>query len=272
MSRARLFLAGALLVVAGWGSIQGCASSGVNQGQVNVVSLEEEWQLGQQLERDLAGKLRFVTDSRAQSYLNDIGRRIVRQTELARLPWEFHLVADPAVNAFSIPGGHVYVNSGLVAAAANVSELTGVVAHETAHGVARHSTEQLTKAHGLNILATLALGNNPSVYEQLLAQIVGSGTMARFSRGAEHEADSLGVRYMQAAGYDPRGMAGMFAKLLAQRKQRPGSVERFFSSHPLTEDRIAAVNREIAQLPPASGRLVTTDSGFADFKRRAASN
>lgn len=269
MLRHKAVLPLALLVLASWGSIQGCASSGVNQGQVNVVSLEEEWQLGQRLERDLATKLRFVRDSRAQGYLDDVGRRIVRQTEFARLPWKFHLVADPAVNAFSIPGGHVYVNSGLVAAARNVAEFAGVVAHETAHGVARHSTEQLTKAHGLNILATLALGSNPSVYEQLLAQIVGGGTMARFSRGAEHEADSLGVRYMQGAGYDPRGMPAMFSTLLAQRKQRPGSVQRFFATHPLTEDRIAAVNREIAQLPPASGRLTTTDSGFADFKRRA---
>jgi beta-barrel assembly-enhancing protease len=272
MRRVRFVLPVAFLVFASWASLQGCATTGVNQGQVNVVSLEEEWQLGQQLERDLATKLRFVRDSRAQGYLDDLGRRIVRQTEFARLPWKFHLVADPAVNAFSIPGGHVYVNSGLVASARNAAEFAGVVAHETAHGVARHSTEQLTKAHGLNILATLALGNNPSLYEQLLAQIVGTGTMARFSRGAEHEADSLGVRYMQAAGYDPRGMAGMFATLLAQRKQRPGSVERFFSTHPLTEDRIAQVEREIAQLPPASGRLATDDSGFADFKRRASSN
>ena len=269
MPRARTLVPLVFLCLVGWGSMHGCASSGVNQGQVNVVSLEEEWQLGQQLSRDLAAKLRFVRDARAQSYLDDVGRRIVRQTELARMPWEFHLVADPAVNAFSIPGGHVYVNAGLVATAANVSEFAGVVAHETAHGVARHSTEQLTKAYGLNILASLALGNNPSVYEQLLAQIVGTGTMARFSRGAEHEADSLGVRYLQAAGYDPRGMAGMFAKLLAQRKQRPGSVERFFSTHPLTEDRIAAVNHEIAKLPPANGRLITTDSGYAEFKRRA---
>ncbi len=245
-----------------------CASSGVNRGDVNLVSCEQEWQLGQQLERDLSGQLRLVQDRRSLNYLTAVGQRIVRQTELAQAPWEFHLVADPEVNAFNIPGGHVYVHSGLVSSTRSVSELAAVLAHEIAHGVSRHGTEQLTRVYGLNILATLALGENPALYQQLLAQIAGTGAIAKFGRDAEREADHLGLRYMQAAGYDGRGMVSLFEKLLSERRRRPGKVERFFATHPLTEERIAEVQRELAQLP-AGDRLVSNEPGYADFQRRA---
>jgi predicted Zn-dependent protease len=117
-----------LAVIAG--SMGSCSSSGVNQGDLNLVSLEEEWQLGAQLERDLQGQLNLVNDQAALSYVNQLGRQLVAQTEMRNLPWEFHIVADPEVNAFNIPGGHVYVHTGLINAADNVAEFTGVLAHE----------------------------------------------------------------------------------------------------------------------------------------------
>jgi predicted Zn-dependent protease len=261
-----LVIFGALLVAVAL--VAGCASSGVNRGDVNLVSYEQEWQLGQQLERDLARQLPLVRDRRALSYLDQVGQRIVRQTELGQAPWKFHLVADRQINAFNIPGGHVYVNTGLVAATGSASELAAVLAHEIAHGVARHGTEQLTRVYGLNILASLALGQNPSLYEQLLAQIVGSGTIAKFSREAEREADRLGLRYMHAAGYDPRGMVTLFEKLQRERQRQPGRVARFFATHPLTEDRIADAQRQLAELPPRSRSA--DERGYGDFQRRTA--
>ncbi len=246
----------------------GCASSGVNRGDFNIVSLEQEWQLGRQLEADIARQMPLNNDRQALSYLNGIGQRLVRQTELGQLPWEFHLVRDSKVNAFNIPGGHVYVNSGLIQSAASASELAGVLSHEIAHGVSRHATEQLSKSYGLNMVASVLLGQNPRAYQQILAQIVGAGTLASFSRDAEREADRLGVRYMHAAGYNPEGMARMFEKLLAQRRNRPGAVQQFFSTHPLTENRLKDLRADIAQLPDNT-RLATNDSGFAGFKQRA---
>src|SRR5687768_4335069 len=148
----------------------GCATSGVNSGDFNLVSLDDEWQLGAQLERDLGKKLKLIRSGNAASYLNRVGRAMVSQTELADRPWTFHLVDDPALNAFNIPGGHVYVNTGLVEAAPDAAAFAGVLGHEISHGVARHGTEQLTKAYGLNVLAGLLLGQNPAVYEQILAQ------------------------------------------------------------------------------------------------------
>ncbi len=258
---------GAAAALAALGAVLGaCASSGVNAGQVNLISLQEEWSLGDQLARDLGGKLRLVDDSQAVGYVSQVGGRIVAQTELANLPWRFHIVADPQVNAFAIPGGEVYVNTGLIGAADNVAEFAGVLAHEISHGVARHGTEQLSRAYGLEIVASLVLGQNPSIYQQILAQIVGNGAMAKFSRDAEREADFLGVVYMSRAGYDPHGMPAIFQVLLQQRQSRPGAVGQFFSSHPLTEDRIRAVNAEIAKRNLGGG--IDHDPGYQRLRSR----
>lgn len=246
----------------------GCATSGVNKGDFNLISYQEEWQLGQQLEQDIARQLPLVDDRESMAYVNRIGQRIVAQTELAQAPWEFHIVADPQINAFNIPGGHVYVNVGLIQAADNVAELTSVIAHEVSHGVARHGTEQLTKAYGFNIVASLALGQNPPIYQQLITQIVGAGTFAKWSRDAEREADNLGVIYMYNAGYDPHGMVTMFQELISRNDRDPGSVEAFFSSHPLTEERIEDVRQQIAELPRRN--LVERDPDFQEIKQRVS--
>jgi beta-barrel assembly-enhancing protease len=252
-------------VVAGLGA--GCATSGVNQGDVNLISLQEELQLGQQLERDLSQQLSLNRDSSVNAYVSSLGQRLARQTALGELPWEFHVVNDPAVNAFNIPGGHVYVNTGLIAAADSVAELAGVMSHEIAHGAARHGTEQLTRVYGLNLLAGVLLGENPSAYQQILAQVAGGGAVAHYARGAEREADLLGVRYMYDGGYDPQGMVSIFRELLEQRQRRPSSVEQFFSSHPLTENRIDDTQAAIADLPPKSG-LTRTDRDYQSVRSR----
>lgn len=262
MHRVSLFALLSTLLV----GLAGCATSGVNRGDFNVVSMEEEWQLGSRLEQDLARELDLVRDQQVNSYISQIGQRIVRQTELGNRRWEFHVVDDDALNAFNIPGGHVYVNTGLIEAADNVAELTGAIAHEVAHGVARHATERLTKQYGISAVGSLVLGRNPAIYEQILAQIAAGGAIAKFSRDDEREADQLGVRYMASAGYHPEGMISMFEELLRQREQRPGSVSQFFSTHPLTEERIAAVREQIQGMNTSG--LTTRDSQLSQIKRR----
>jgi len=246
-----------------------CASSGINQGDVNLISLEEEWDLGRKLEADLAQQLDLSRDSAVNRYVQRLGQRIVAETEMSGLPWEFHVVNDPQVNAFNIPGGHVYVNTGLIAAADSVAELAGVMSHEVAHGVARHGTEQLTRVYGLNILAGVLLGNDPATYERILAQVAGGGAVAHYARGAEREADQLGVRYMYDARYHPEGMVEMFEELLRRRQRQPSSVEGFFSSHPLTENRIRDVRAAIAELPSTSG-LTRTDREYQGVRSRVS--
>ncbi len=214
-------------------------------GDFNLISIEEEWQLGNQLAADIERQIPVADDA----YLRELGQRIVAQTPMANLPWTFKVVRDNEINASAIPGGHVYVNAGLINAASNASELAGVMAHEISHVVARHSTEQISRQYGLSVLASLILGQNPAAYQQILAQIIGAGALARFSRAAEKEADDLGVRFMNQAGYSPNGMVTMFQKLLDRERSGSSTVARFFSTHPLTADRIRDVQNEISKLP-----------------------
>lgn len=265
MKRIRYAFFVAPVVLAVW--LAGCAGLGLGTGDVNLISIEEEWEMGRQLEAEIAREMDLVRDQAALSYVNQVGQRIVGQTNMRELPWEFHIVDDPAINAFNIPGGHVYVHTGLIEAAGNASELAGVMAHEIAHGVERHATERLTQAYGLSIIAGLVLGQNPGILEQIVAQIAGTGAIASFSRGDEREADELGVRYMFNAGYNPEGMADMFRTLLEERQRRPSRLEQFFSTHPLTEDRIQAIERQIAGLPNRSD-LITQDRGFQNLQNR----
>lgn len=235
---------------------------------INLVSEDDEWEMGRQIERDINEQVTLVTDAAIQNYVREMGTRIIRQTPMAGRSWRFYVVRDGNINAFNAPGGLVYIHSGLIAEAGNASELAGVVAHEIAHGVARHGTQRLTRVYGLSVLASVVLGQDPGLVQQIAAQIVAGGAVAAFSRDMEREADRLGVRYMAAAGYDPEGMASMFERLIAARQRQPGAVERFFSTHPLTEDRIRDVRREARDIP--RGGLITNDGQFATISARAA--
>jgi len=243
----------------------GCGSS--KTPHLNIISVEDEWQLGAQMSRDLSQQLQLVNDAEALAYVRDIVQRMVAQSDLATLPWEFHIVKDDSVNAFSIPGGHIYINTGLIKAAHSASELAGVIGHEVGHGVKRHATEQLSRQYGLDILANAALGKNPSTYQQVLAQVISSGAMAHFSREQEKEADEVAVKFMQGARYDPKGLPNMFRTLLAERTQRPNAVDRFFATHPLTEDRIKDVEEQISKLPKREN-LITDEPLFHTIKEK----
>jgi beta-barrel assembly-enhancing protease len=246
----------------------GCGSGG-GAGDFNLISIQEEWQLGQQLSQDVARQVRLSNDSTLNQYVSSMGQRIVAQTPAPfnQLPWQFHVVEDPAINAFAIPGGHIYVNTGLIANSDNAAELAGVIAHEISHVTARHSTEQITRQYGLSVLAGMVLGQDPGQLAQIAAQIVAGGALARFSRAAEEEADELGIRAMSQAGYNPIGMATMFEELLEHRQGQPGRVEQFFSTHPLTEDRARAARRRAEQI---GSRGALDEPGFQAAKSRAS--
>ena len=245
-----------------------CSTSGVNRGDVNLVSLDREWEMGRMLAQRLESEVRLADDPELQRLVEQIGQRLVAQTELAGREWQFHVVADSTVNAFALPGGHIYVNTGLVAAADSASELAGVLAHEVGHGIARHGTEQLTQAYGINAIANLVMGEDVGWVEQIVARVVGEGTLAKFSRDDEREADQLGLQYMSQAGYPPRAAAAIFETLLQQRQRRPNALEQFFASHPLTEERIQNVRDQAQQLPDRP-RHTPNAALFAQAQQRA---
>lgn len=255
--RARLALVLTLFTVAG------CATLG---GQ-NYYSVEQEWQLGQQLEGQLRTQLPLTNDATLNRYVNDLGQRIVRETNAAQLPWRFYVVREGSINAFNVPGGLVYVHTGLIAQANSAAELAGAMAHEIAHGTARHGTQQLSRANELNTVAGAVLGRSPNVAAAIAAQIAAQGTVARFSREAEREADQLGVRYMASAGYDPEGLARLLEQLARQDGGRGGVA--LFRTHPLSGERVQNV-RAAARSVSRQG-LRMDDSGFAAARRRAQS-
>jgi len=234
-------------------------------GGFNLVSMQQEWQLGNRLSQDIARKADLVTNPASVSYINQLGQRIVQQTEFRNLPWRFHIIQGREINAFNIPGGHVYVYTGLINETSTESELAGVMAHEIAHGVERHATKALSTQYGLKRLGSLVLGQNSPAYERLLAQILGAGYLAKYSRDAEREADRLGAYYVYQAGFDPNGMVTFFQKLLAEEDRKPGLLDTFFSTHPLTQERIRNISYEISRFPPRPD-LTTDEPQFHAFK------
>ena len=257
----------ALFLITGFVSgLAGCATTGVNAGDFNIVSLEDEWKLGREIEADVNRQVRLVNDPALQRYVEEIGQGVVQKTELGRLPWRFHIVQDDAINAFNIPGGVVYIHSGLIAESGSAGELAGVIAHEVAHGVARHGTERLTTQYGLSAVAGLVLGNDPGLVEQIAAQVVAGGAVARYSRSAEREADKLGVAYMARSGWDPEGLAQMLERLRAEEQGRGGVA--FFATHPAAEERVQNVRAEARAY--RGKRLRSNDGSFAAMRARAA--
>ncbi len=256
VSRLSTLIAGVLLMILA----AGC-------GSVNLVSIEDEWEMGREIEAELNRQLTLVNDRDVQQYITEIGMRIVSTTDMANLPWSFYVVADPAVNAFNTPGGNVYVYTGLITAADNVAELASVIAHEVAHGVARHGTRQMSAAYGINLGAGLLLGNDPGLVQQIAAQVAATGAMANFSRSDEREADQMAIDFMYDAGYDPNALATFFEKLMSANQREPGAVAQFFSTHPLTSDRIDDARRRAARYSNTQ-RLVRTDSRLQSIQQR----
>lgn len=240
-----------LAIVASLLFLAACGSSGIGGG--SSVSLDEEWQLGNQMAAQVASQTHLVNDPQALSYLRNMGERIHQQTPIANRPFEFEIVDDPSVNAFSIPGGHVYVNTGLIGTTAKADELAAVVAHEISHVVARHVIKQAEQAQTISAIGSILLGQNPGALQTLVAQVLAGGAMARFSRADEKEADDLGLEYMSKAGYDPHGMLDMFQRLLALEQGGNSAVSRFFSDHPGTQDRINDISGKVSKMSPTRG-------------------
>jgi predicted Zn-dependent protease len=256
-----------LAVVASLLFLAACGSSGIGGG--SSVSLDEEWQLGNQMAAQVAQQTRLVNDPQALAYLRSVGERIHAQTPIANRPFEFEIVDDPSVNAFSIPGGHIYVNTGLIGTAAKADELAAVVAHEISHVVARHVIKQAEQAQTISALGSILLGQNPGALQTLVAQVLAGGAMARFSRADEKEADDMGLQTMTQAGYDPHGMLDMFSRLLALDKGGDSSVARFFADHPGTQDRINDISSRIAKMGNPTG-TVDTPSYHSNLRDRVS--
>lgn len=231
--------------------LTGCAAV----GQLNLISEEQELQMGAQFAAELEKELTFVTDPEVVSYVDQLGQSLVRVSQRSDIPYTFHVVDTDDVNAFAVPGGYLYVNRGLIEAADNESELAGVLAHEIGHVVGRHSARQLTQQIGIAAVAQMVLGENPGMVADLTARIVATGAIMSYSRDMESEADAYGVQEVYDAGIDPAGLATFFDKLEEMRGgSGGGKLEKFFSTHPDPGARASDVRAQAAKLPSRSLR------------------
>lgn len=238
------------------------------------MSLQEEIDLGDDLAAEINRQLPLIEDRAANRYFNDLGQRIARSADRREpIRYRFYLVNSDVVNAFAIPGGHVYMNRGLIERAETMSEVAAVTAHEIGHVVGRHGAKQLARLQTANLafaVGSVLLGQ-PTGVERAAIEIGAGAVFARYSRDQEREADSLGVHFLIRAGIDPAGMPAMFQTLLEERERRPSALEQFFSTHPLTEERVERARSIQAALPDADAPGLQRDTRkFHEFQRGLA--
>jgi beta-barrel assembly-enhancing protease len=250
--------------------VEAIGNRSVGKG-INLYSLEREISLGKQLAQEVERSSKLIDDPVVTEYVNRVGQNLVRNSD-ARVPFTIKVIDSDEVNAFALPGGFFYVNSGLILRAQEESELAGVMAHEISHVTARHGTKNATKGE-LMQLATIPLillgpggWAGYGIYEGLSLAI--PVTYLKFSRDAEREADFLGLQYMYKAGYDPNSYVTFFERIQADEKRRPGTIPKVFSTHPPTPERIENAQKEIARILPARQEYIVTTSEFDSVKSR----
>src|SRR5215467_771893 len=239
--------------------------------RLNFYGLDKEIALGKSIAQDVEHSSKLIDDPVVTEYVNRVGQNLVRNSD-AKVPFTIKVIDSDEVNAFALPGGFFYVNSGLILRAQEESELAGVMAHEIAHVAARHGTKQATKGDLVQIASIPAMIFIPyswagyAMYQGMNFLI--PMTFLKFSRDAEREADFLGLQYMYKAGYDPNSYVTFFERIQADEKRRPGTIGKAFSTHPPTPERIENTQKEIARILPAKQEYVVTSSEFDSVKGR----
>jgi predicted Zn-dependent protease len=241
------------------------------RGMGNWYSTETEIRMGKSYAMQMEKSVKFVNDPTVVEYVNRIAQNLVKNSD-AKVPFTIKVIDSDEVNAMALPGGFMYVNSGLILTADDEAEMAGVIAHEISHVAAHHAVREQTRMNyaQLGTIPLIFIGGwtGYGIYEA--AQIGIPLTFLQFSRGFEAQADFLGVQYMYRAGYDPQAFVTIFEKLENLEKTKPNLISKAFSSHPQTPDRIEATQKEIATLLPPRAEYVVTTSEFDDVKARLA--
>ena len=238
---------------------------------INFYSLEREIALGKQMSHEVEREARMVYDGAITEYVNRLGQNLVRNSE-AKVPFTIKVIDSDEVNAFALPGGFLFVNTGLILKADSEAELAGVMAHEIAHVAARHGTRQATRGELINYgsIPLVFLGGWAGYAVRQVAAIALPMGFLRFSRGMETEADYLGLQYVYKSGYDPLAYVDFFEKIQAMERSHPGAVSKVFSTHPMTGDRIRHAQKEIQTEFKALPDYVVDTSEFHEVRDRLA--
>src|SRR5438874_7396434 len=236
---------------------------------VNFYSLEKEIALGKGLAQEVERQAKIVDDPIVAEYVNRVGQNLVRNSD-AKVPFTIKVLDSEEVNAFALPGGFFFVNSGLMLKAESEAELAGVMAHEIAHVAARHGTKQATKGELINIasIPLIFMGGWTGYAIRQGAGLAIPLGFLKFSQSMETEADYLGLQYLYKSGYDPTAFVDFFEKIQSLEKKKPGTLAKIFSSHPPTDNRIKSAQTEIQKILVAKPEYVVNTSEFNDVKNR----
>jgi predicted Zn-dependent protease len=241
------------------------------RGLGNWYSEDTEIKMGRLYASQIEKSTKFITDPVVVDYVNRVGQSIVKNSD-CKVPFTIKIIDSDEINAFALPGGFFFVNSGLILNADEEAELAGVMAHEIAHVCAHHAVREQTRMHyaQLGTIPLIFIGGwmGYGVYEA--AALTVPVTFIKFDREYEAQADYLGVQYMYRAGYDPQAFISFFEKIQALEKRKPGAVAKVFADHPQTPERILRTQEEIAHILPPREEYTVTTSDFEDVKARLA--
>ncbi len=244
---------------------------GCKTGLGNWYGVEKQIAMGKSYSQQVESTVKLVQDPVVTEYVNRLGQNLVRNSD-AQVPFTIKVIDSDDINAFALPGGFFYVNSGLILEEDEEAELAGVMAHEIAHVAACHAARENTRGNLMNMasIPLIFVGGAIGYAGYEAAGLALPMTFLHFSRGFEAEADYLGMQYMYKSGYDPQAFISFFEKVQAQEKKKPGTLAKAFSTHPQTPDRIAKSQEEITRILPARAQYVVSTSEFDDVKSRLA--
>ena len=241
----------------------------ITEGSWNLYSLEKEIELGRRLAATIEQNAHLLEDAEVLEYVDELVQRLARNSD-ARLPFTTRVIDSDELNAFALPGGFLYVNTGLILEAETEAELAGILAHEIAHVTTRHMTNRLTKARVFQwiTLPLLFVGGPVGFGLQQAMGLAVPMTFLKFARNDEREADFLGLQYSYQAGYDPAALIDILERLKERGREKESRLARVFSSHPMTRDRIQRAQKSIAGVLPDRSDYVVSTSSFDRIRRR----
>lgn len=238
-------------------------------GNFNLISPSQEIKLGQDLSGQIAQEKQIIEDPDIHGFINNIGSKLVAASTNPNGAYTFLVVKDNEVNAFAIPGGFLYVQTGLIAAAENEAEIAAVMAHELGHAEQRHPTESLSRQMGAQMIMDIVLGKDAGPYKQQAANLLMAGGISAYSRSAELQADEIAVYVLNRAGYDPNALVTFFEKLVALEQQSGASGGMtLFASHPPTQERINTAKKLIASFGAVRSDAKQLVGGFEGVQQK----